>query len=61
MFFLFHVKGSFRSVDIYIFVLTFCLYRRRPYKTAMVDLKTYDVRDWRTNNYNTDIAQYLKK
>ena len=30
-------------------------------KKAMVDFKFYDVTDWTTNNYNTYIAQYLKK
>ena len=30
-------------------------------KKAMVDLKIYDVTTWQTNNYNTRIAQYLKK
>ena len=27
----------------------------------MVDFKIYDVTDWQTNNYNTHIAQNLKK
>ena len=27
----------------------------------MVSFKIYDVTDWTTNNYNTHIAQYLKK
>ena len=26
-----------------------------------VNLKIYDVINWETNNYNTHIAQYLKK
>ena len=30
-------------------------------KKAMVDFKIYDVTTWETNNYNTRIAQYLKK
>ena len=30
-------------------------------KKAMVDFKIYDVTTWQTNNYNTRIAQYLKK
>ena len=28
---------------------------------AKVNFKIYDVTDWTTNNYNTHIAQYLKK
>ena len=27
----------------------------------MVNFKIYDVTDWTTNNWNTHIAQYLKK
>ena len=27
----------------------------------MVIFEIYDVKDWTTNNYNTNIAQYLKK
>ena len=30
-------------------------------KKTMVDFKIYDVTTWETNNYNTRIAQYLKK
>ena len=30
-------------------------------KKAKVNFKIYDVADWTTNNYNTHIAQYLKK
>ena len=30
-------------------------------KKTMVDFKIYDVTTWQTNNYNTRIAQYLKK
>ena len=28
---------------------------------AKVNLEIYDVINWETNNYNTNIAQYLKK
>ena len=52
---LFHVKSSFRSWDIYIFVLTFWLCR----ETAWLEI--YDVTGWTSNNENTHIAQYLKK
>ena len=27
----------------------------------MVNFKIYDIVDWTTNNYNTNIVQYLKK
>ena len=50
--FLFHSKSSFRSWDIYIFVLTFCL---------CICIKVYEVTDWAANDYNTNISQYLKK
>ena len=30
-------------------------------KKAVVNFKTYNVTDWRTNNYNTHITQCLKK
>ena len=33
-----------------------------PYENGlMVNFKIYDVTYWETNNYNTHIAQYLKK
>ena len=34
---------------------------KRLHKKAKVNFKIYDVTDWTTNNYNTDIVQYLKK
>ena len=34
---------------------------KRLDKKAMVNLKLYNVTDWKTNNYNTNIAQYPKK
>ena len=34
---------------------------KRLDKKAKVNLKIYDVTDWTTNNYNTHVAQYLKK
>ena len=30
-------------------------------KKAMVNFKIYDVTDWRINNYNAHINEYLKK
>ena len=56
--FLFHVKSSFCSWDIYIFVLTW-LCRKMACKKVMVNFKIYDITDWTTNNYNTHIVQYL--
>ena len=34
---------------------------KRLDKKAKVNFNTFEVTDWKTNNYNTDIAQYLKK
>ena len=34
---------------------------KRLHKEAMVNFKIVDVTDWATSNYNTHIAQYLKK
>ena len=59
--FLFHVKSSFRSLDIYIFVLIFWLCRKRLDKKAKDNFKIFDVTDWEPNKYNTHISQYLKK
>lgn len=30
-------------------------------RKAKVNFKTYDISKWETNNYNIDIAQYLKE
>ena len=35
--------------------------RKRLDKKDKVDFRIYDVATWGTNNYNTHIAQYLKK
>ena len=32
-----------------------------PDKKAKVSLKVYDIINWKINNYNTHIDQYLKK
>ena len=48
-FFLFPVKSSFLSWDIYIFVQTFWLCRKMTWHTT----------DWTTDKLNTHIAQYL--
>ena len=34
---------------------------KRLYKKANVIFKIYDAINWETNDYNTHIAQYLKK
>ena len=44
-----------------MFVLTFWLFKKRLDKKAKVNFKSYYVLAWTTNNYNTDIAQFLKK
>ena len=36
-------------------------HKKLPDKKAKVNLKIYDVTGWTANNYNTYIAQYLKK
>ena len=63
-FFFFHVKSSFHFWDIFIYVLTFLATEKnvliRKLK-GMVNFKIYDVTAWKVNNYNTHIAQYLKK
>ena len=35
--------------------------KKKKKKKANVNFKIYDATDWETNNYNTRIAQYLKK
>ena len=59
-YFLFHFKSSLRSWDIYIFVLTFWLRKKRLDKKTTVSFKIYDVTEWTINNYNTHISKYLK-
>ena len=47
-----------------IFTFLFCLFgyvEKRLDKKTMVDFKIYDVTDWKTNNDNTHITQYLEK
>ena len=50
--FLFHVNGSFRSSEIYIFVLTLWVCKKPLDQKSMVISKIYDVTDWTKNNYN---------
>ena len=63
------MKNAFYYMLKLIFVLKiltfssrfFCHLGARHDKKANVDFKNYDVTDWEKNNYNTHVAQYLKK
>ena len=49
-------------LEISIFLICFFGYVEKPFdNNAMINFKIYDVTDWKTNNYNTHIAQYIKK
>ena len=50
---LFHVKYSFCS-------WLFGYVEKRLDKKAIVNFKIYGTTDWKTNNYNTHITQYVK-
>ena len=56
-YFLFHFKSSFCSQDIYIFVLTFCSYR----KNDLIRNIRLTSEFMTSQNYNMHIAQYLTK
>ena len=64
--FLFHLKSSFCSQDIYEIlkiILTFRSHRKNSLiKNIRLVFKIYDVCDWLTNNYNTHypISQEVK-
>ena len=47
--------------DYFLRCLIFCSNFKLLYKKVMVNFKIYDIANWITNNYNTHIAQYLKK
>lgn len=49
--FLLHLKSTYRSGHV----------GKRFHKKAKIDFKIYDVINRETNNYNRNIAQYLKK
>ena len=53
--FLFHLKSSFNSQDISVFVLTFWSSRKSRLIRNMVDFKIYEITSWLTNNCNTHI------
>ena len=56
-----HLKSTFGYQDICIFVLNICsCIKAYDYKDKFI-FKIYNVATWETNNYNTPIAQYLKK
>ena len=55
------LKSLFRFSDICIFVLTFGYVEKRLDKKGKVNFKIYDITNWRTNNYNRHITEYLKK
>ena len=59
--FLFHLKSSFRSQDIWVFALTFWSCIEKTWLKTLINFKFYDVTAWLTSNCNTHIAQYLEK
>ena len=59
--FYFMLKALFVLSVFEFLSLFFGHLRKWLYKKAKVNFKTYDVTDWRTNNCNTHIAQYLKE
>ena len=58
--FLFHLKNSFCSQDIYAFVLNFWSCRKNGL-IRKIRLISNETTTWLTNNYNTHIDQYLTK
>ena len=59
--FYFMLKALF-VVEIFTFLSwLFGYLEKRLDKKAMFNFKIYDVKNWATSNYNTDIVQYLKK
>ena len=61
------LKSSFKMLkvlsvlEIFTFFLTFWLCKKRLDDKVKFNSKIYDVTSWAPNNYNTHIAQYLKK
>ena len=63
------LKNAFYFMLKTLFVLTIFTFlsnfidpvEKRLDKKAKNNFKIYDVTDWETNNYDTHIAQYLKK
>ena len=59
--YLFHLKSSFSSQDIYTFVLTFSSCIKTALSENKVNFKTYDGTIWETNSCNTKIAEYTHR
>ena len=59
--YLFHLKSSFSSQDIYTFVLTFSSCIKTALLENKVNFKTYDGTIWETNSCNTKIAEYTHR
>ena len=57
--FLLHIKSSFHSQDISVFVLIFLACRKNSLNRKRVNFEIYDVTTWLTKNYNIHIAQYF--
>ena len=57
--FLLHIKSSFRSQGISIFVLIFAACRKNDLNRKTVNFEIYDVTTWLTKNYNIRITQYF--
>ena len=56
------MSKTFFVLEIFTFLYwIFGYVEKRVDKKATVNFKIYDVTDLTTNNYNTHIAQYLKK
>ena len=59
--FYFMLKALF-VIEIFTFLSwLFGYLEKRLDKKGMFNFKIYDVKNWATSNYNTDIVQYLKK
>ena len=59
--FLFHLKSTFCFWDISIFFRNFGHVGKQFDEKAKANFKIHDITHWITNNYNTRIAQHLKK
>ena len=55
-----YLKSSFRSPDIYVFIMTFWSCRKTAWSEGSV-LWIHDIITWLTNNCNTHIARRLTK
>ena len=55
------LKALFVLEILTFFSRLFGYVEKRLDKKVKVNSNIYDISDWTTNNYNTPIAQYLKK